>query len=145
MRTLKITLLWLCLLVPLPVPARANPVDQNLLASVRRLAFEYLDAQLQLDIGRMDTLLDAQFQIVVYTPNGLRTTNKAEVLAAMKHGHRMSPKIMVPDATVIEVVGSAATVKATTRDRVELLTIFLNGSYQKIVYSFVQPRIVEFR
>lgn len=143
MRTLKTALFLLLLFVPLDV--RATPVEQDLLAAIRKLALEYLDAQMQSDAGRMDSLLDDHFQMAVSTPNGFRFVTKAESLAALKRAPKIGPRIMTPEATVVEVAGNGALVKATTRDRMELMTILLIGSYRKVIFSLAQIREAEFR
>ncbi len=143
MRTLKTALLWIVLL--LPVRGQASPVDQALLASIRQMALDYLDADLRRDTAKMDALLDATFRLTFFTRGGLRVTDKPQYLDWMRKHPPMSVRFMIPEAVPLSVVGNVATVKAVTRDRVEVLTIWMVGSYKKIVASCIQPRVVEFR
>ena len=131
-------------LLGLSQPVHANPVDQTVLSEVRQLALEYLDADLKSDADKMSGLLDDRFEKFVPTRDGIRTTNKAQMLALMRTVSVKSPRIMMPDATPIEVIGNFALVKAVTKEKVVILTILMTGAYKRIVTAFVQRRIAEF-
>ena len=131
-------------LLGLSQPVHANPVDQAVLSEVRQLALEYLDADLKSDADKMSGLLDDHFEKFVPTRDGIRTTNKAQMLALMRTVSVKSPRIMMPDATPIEVIGNFALVKAVTKEKVVILTILMTGAYKRIVTAFVQRRIAEF-
>ena len=143
MRVLQFALLWTLLFLPLR--SQANSVDQELLASIRQVALNYLDADLRRDTDKMDTLLDSTFRLTWYTRAGFHVSDKTQMLENMRKLPQMSARIMAPEAVVLSVVGNIAIVKAVTKDRVNILSILMVGAYRKILSSVTQPREAEFR